>query len=111
MKAIGPGYERTKKQQYDKIWFQNRRIRARSKILFTLGSKCKRCGFSDSRALQVDHINGGGSIHRNTGNYEGRSANGLWNAIKRNFFDFQLLCANCNWIKRVELREYRKYES
>src|SRR5690242_5812608 len=24
-----------------------------------LGSSCKRCGFSDIRALQVDHINGG----------------------------------------------------
>src|SRR3990172_4802494 len=26
-----------------------------------LGSRCVRCGFTDARALQIDHINGGGS--------------------------------------------------
>jgi hypothetical protein len=33
----------------------------RAKLIEAYGSKCVRCGFDDSRALQIDHVNGGGS--------------------------------------------------
>lgn len=61
--------------------------------------KCKRCGFDNMSALQIDHIDGGGEKHR-------RSIRGdiyVW-LIKNNFPDgFQVLCANCQIIKfRVE---------
>src|SRR3990170_8952832 len=33
----------------------------RKKLIELLGGKCIRCGFSDIRALQIDHITGHGS--------------------------------------------------
>src|SRR3990167_3657310 len=36
----------------------------RSVVLDVLGNKCSRCGFSDKRALQIDHKNGGGALER-----------------------------------------------
>jgi len=78
--------------------------RLKEEILAVYGKECKRCGFSDIRALQVDHINGGGVQHRKQLKAEGIS---LYNWLKREGFppDFQTLCANCNWIKRVERGE------
>jgi len=65
--------------------------------------KCNKCGFSDLRALQIDHIFGGGVTHL-------KKTNGRlypW-IIKNNFpVGFQVLCANCNWIKRFENNEVR----
>ncbi|MDG7005258.1 MAG: hypothetical protein JRN73_09990 [Nitrososphaerota archaeon] len=67
-----------------------------------LGSKCVRCGFSDFRALQIDHVNGGGRS-------EARRLAGV--AYYLHVLDhindgtYQLLCANCNWIKRAENEE------
>ena len=75
----------------------------RSKVLEVLGNKCIKCGFSDSRALQVDHINGGG--HKERLNLGG------WNICKKIISGYtsayQLLCANCNAIKRIENKEHR----
>ncbi len=70
-----------------------------------LGGKCVRCGFNDIRALQVDHINGGGMAeHR-----EYRSRTKYWKMVILSITNeekkFQLLCANCNWIKRSENKE------
>lgn len=77
----------------------------RARIIELLGGKCVRCGFSDSRALQVDHVNGGGCSEKDS-----RWAEFL---IKRIIEDvknktnlYQLLCANCNWIKRYEKGEH-----
>jgi hypothetical protein len=78
------------------------RKRTREKALNKLGNKCSRCGFSDERALQVDHINGGGTK-------EARriSSLGIFKRVLKHPEDYQLLCANCNWIKRVENNEYQ----
>jgi len=40
------------------------RRRQRQRVIAALGGKCAKCGFSDWRALQIDHINGGGSIEQ-----------------------------------------------
>jgi len=53
---------------------------SRQKVVDSLGGVCVRCGFSDIRALQIDHIKN----------------------------KYQLLCANCNWIKRYEDKEKRE---
>jgi hypothetical protein len=75
----------------------------RLKVIEHLGGKCKRCGFDDIRALQIDHTNGGGIKDRAGLMY------GFW---KKVFLDtsgkYQLLCANCNVIKRIENGESRK---
>lgn len=65
---------------------------------------CVKCGYSDVRALSLDHIEGGGSQQRkgvHTDFYK-------W-IIRNNYPEgFQTLCMNCNWIKRHENREYFK---
>ncbi len=101
-------YTDTNKTDRDRVYNNIRNKLARQKIFFVLGDKCKRCGFTDLRALQIDHVNGNGFAHRKGSE---STARGLWKAVKRDFFAFQILCANCNWIKRVELKEYRKRAS
>lgn len=78
----------------------------RESVVAFLGGKCVKCGFSDSRALQIDHINGDGSIERvkTTVNFNKMVMEKLLEGSE----EYQLLCANCNWIKRFENDEIRK---
>lgn len=81
--------------------------RARQEICEFYGGKCVRCGFSDIRALQMDHIQGGGRKLRIKNE---QNAQCRLKFIRENpevaRAVFQLLCANCNWIKRDEQYEY-----
>ena len=80
--------------------------KSKLKLFFILGSQCVRCGFLDKRALQFDHIHGGGSKERKK--FKGKKetyeyyAKNPELAIKT----LQVLCANCNWIKRFENQEH-----
>lgn len=75
--------------------------RRRAKVIAALGGKCARCGFDDPRALQIDHINGGGRRDENT-----RGLNSFYNDVLVSVgTKYQCLCANCNAIKRVENKE------
>jgi hypothetical protein len=67
---------------------------------------CARCGFSDDRALSIDHINGGGLKHLREIHAIG---SGFYRWLKKNNFPegFQVLCMNCQWIKRAEKGETR----
>lgn len=77
---------------------RRRMLRSRSLSLAFLGGKCVRCGFDDPRALQVDHINGGGCQERKQRGV--LSAHLLMNDIaKCGLEKYQLLCANCHVIK------------
>jgi hypothetical protein len=87
----------------------SRRTRERLELLELLGRKCVRCGYdADWRALQVDHINGGGTRLR-------RSVASLpeyYRALREGRGgDVQVLCANCHAIvgyeRRAELRAER----
>lgn len=68
-----------------------------------LGGKCVKCGFLDFRALQLDHINGNGAKELKQGPAK---IYGYYLAhsdeVKKKL---QVLCANCNWIKRFERQE------
>jgi len=78
----------------------------RNRVLEYLGGKCRKCGFSDRRALQIDHVHSDGKTER-TGE-KGLSPSRFYErvlATKPNT-RYQLLCANCNWIKRVERKEH-----
>lgn len=76
----------------------NAKVR-RDKVLDVLGRECVRCGFDDGRALQIDHINGGGCAE-----FEefGRNTLKYYAHILENIDDYQMLCANCNQIKKFE---------
>ena len=90
-------------------YYRQQLQKLKAEVFTILGGKCVRCGFSDWRALQIDHINGHGNQERK---WE-RSAGGrqFYRRILKSLKDgtgkdkYQLLCANCNWIKRRELRE------
>jgi|SRR5882762_199928 len=70
----------------------------RDYLISILGGKCVRCFITTNRVLQFDHINGDGSI---LDSYEPRE---ILRQINQGLI--QLLCANCNWIKRAENKEY-----
>ena len=58
--------------------------------------KCVKCGFSDEKALCIDHINNDGAKHRKR---LGRKNIYSW-IIKNNYPVYlQVLCMNCNWEK------------
>ena len=82
------------------------RWRTRGALIDFLGGKCARCGFSDIRALQVDHVNGGGNQERKANRTEG--VNDLFRRVRETPDAFQCLCANCNWIKRHEGGEFSR---
>jgi hypothetical protein len=71
-------------------------------------SKCVRCGSSDVRVLTLDHVNGDGYSERKS-----RGAGDiLYNYLKKNGFPdkdrYQVLCWNCQWVKRAENNENSK---
>ena len=77
--------------------------RRRIEILNLLGGKCIECGFSDFRALAIDHKNGGGTAqHKATG---GNYYNFVARSIHEGSTEYQCLCFNCNEIKKREKQE------
>lgn len=83
---------------------RQRQNQSRLAIIARLGNVCVRCGFSDIRALQVDHIHGGGAKHARSLSSGPTYYKNILN--DPNFATkFQCLCANCNWIKRSENNE------
>lgn len=86
--AYRPGQ---KKEIYNKM---------RERALDVLGGpRCGCCGFSDLRALQIDHVAGDGYAKRKKGEHGQRL---YASVIKTGGVGYQVLCANCNWIKKVE---------
>jgi len=109
--VVGSQYERIRNNPESQ---EKRRIRSikttanlRTFILDLYGNKCNHCGYNeDLRALQVDHI----EQAKEDRNAKDRSGEGLYRMIKngsKNKEDFQLLCANCNFVKRYDNQEHR----
>src|ERR1044072_9403484 len=85
--------------------------RDRAELIALLGGSCKHCGFSNPLCLQVDHVNGGGNKIRKAGGHYGARA--VLRAVREEPGGYQLLCANCNIIKRMVNGEHvgeRKYD-
>ena len=92
-------YEAHKEEK--KKYARDRRQQLKLAAFAALGGKCVHCGFSDPRALQIDHVFG-----------DGKRAEGAERKRSDKFYKhvaheasigspkYQLLCANCNWIKR-----------
>jgi hypothetical protein len=91
------------KKHYDKngnaAWTKKREA-----LFGKYGDKCAKCGFTDKRALQFDHIqNDGASDRKNMGQYSL-----MKKMLEATSLDYQVLCANCNFIKEAEKREMTK---
>lgn len=75
---------------------------------------CVKCGFNDRRALSLDHIDGGGARQRYEDKQQKKRTTGgrvLYARLLRKGFPkgFQTLCMNCQWIKKCENNEVKKY--
>lgn len=87
---------------------ENERVREeqrkrRREFIDAMGGECVRCHFDDIRALQVDHVNGDGAAERTAG--VRKDTRKYFDYVLAHRDRYQLLCANCNWIKRVEEKE------
>jgi len=71
------------------------------KVIELLGGRCRNCGLTDARVLQVNHINGDGKKDRAS-----YSSHAFYTRIlsnKRDTKDLELLCANCNILYEYEV--------
>ncbi len=97
--------QRSQSWRDQRYWsMKNRRDAIRKQCIELLGGKCCRCGFQDYRALQLDHRYGNGFADRRIIGSIAYYRHVLQVGKKK----FQLLCANCNWIKRAENNEVRR---
>ena len=99
------GYRSPKRKKARKLTYKQRYyLKYKIQVLTYYGGgklACVHCGFSDIRALSIDHIAGEG--HRD------RRGNLYCRLIRQNFPPgYQTLCMNCQLIKRFENNENRK---
>ena len=89
------------------------RMRLKERMFHVLGHVCVRCGLFDKRALQFDHINGGGNKARREKKHvnQRRMMAYYVKHPEESKLTFQILCASCNWIKRYENNEAVKRET
>lgn len=105
MKADKVRFDRFKQQVKDSKKRTQPSRKNRLEVISVMGGKCARCFFSDWRALQIDHVHGDGALERRTMAFS-------FGANKRYILEgfaagrYQLLCANCQWIKRHEKNEH-----
>lgn len=83
-------------------------VKAKAKrILSSDPPVCKHCGFDDERVLHIDHIHGGGRKERLH-----KSAQMIRDWIVKHPEEarekYQLLCANCNFLKALVQKEYKR---
>jgi len=90
--------------KYHRDYMRRVRRELREHLIDVLGARCAGCGTTDRRVLQIDHIKNGGAQHRKTfggvGNYQ--YYRDMEKRIQSGSKEFQLLCANCNYIKAIE---------
>jgi len=100
--------KRTEKSRvYAAEWSKKFNVSKRLELLRLYGGKCTRCGFDDFRALQIDHIDGGGTREcRAIGRHNMYKKMVESKSLHKN--EYQILCANCNWIKRYENNETKR---
>lgn len=80
----------------------------RNKILDMLWRKCAACGTTDIRVLAIDHVNGGGRKERKRFKSYYSYLKHVLDELSVGSKNYQLLCANCNQIKKHENYEVEK---
>ena len=100
----------------DNAYYRRRYWHFRQEAMKKYGWECARCGFSDVRALQFNHLNGDGAKARTNKEWR-RRFGGRATHDPREWLralceqpirkDIELVCANCNWIYEYE-RGFRK---
>jgi hypothetical protein len=91
--------------------YHEKYLLVKEEIIRLLGGKCTNpynlfphpdwC--NDKACLQIDHVNGDGYKERKL--YPYKVIRVILEKIQSGSKDYQLLCANCNWIKREKNKE------
>lgn len=85
------------------------RDKVRAEVLTYYGNgklACLLCGFSDVRALTIDHLDGNGADHRRV---IGRGSALCSYLRKHNYPEgYQTLCMNCQFVKAKEFGEFTR---
>lgn len=79
--------------------------RIRYLLLQKYGFRCRFCSNADYRVLQLDHIKGGGTQERKRNNH---NVSKIYKMILDGLLpteNYQLLCANCNCLKKYDKEE------
>jgi len=102
-RAKNQGKRRASLRAYER----RRREEAKAALIKGGGGACRQCGFTDVRALNIDHVNDDGYLEdgrfrTNTVKYQRH----VLKMIKSG--RYQLLCANCNQIKEWERRRRQR---
>ena len=85
-----------------------RKVRAelRTAVIDMYGNECIKCGYSDPRALQIDHVTAAGVYNKSGSHKKGMNPISYMKHLMKSESVtsglYQILCANCNWIKRYE---------
>lgn len=78
-------------------------------IIEFYGGKCLDCGISDVDVLTLDHLEGGGQLHRRNTNSGHKGGSGLYHWVwkfiskdKKPPMNLELVCRNCNWKRHLK---------
>ncbi len=107
---VNRAYQHKHKYRLAKLAKANR-IKIKIQVITHYGNgkiSCTKCPEVRLAALTIDHINGGGGIHRKELKRI-RGENWYKWLIKNGFPDgYQTLCMNCQFVKREQNKEWRK---
>ena len=92
----------------DKYAEQSRQSKKRLKdnVFHIYGQICASCGFEDRRALTLDHVLNNGAEERKEIGERGVYIRAL---LPENMAEYQILCMNCQFIKRVESQRQNQH--
>lgn len=93
-----------------RAWSKEYRAKVKYRVLslYSRGEpKCAQCGELRIACLSIDHIQGDGAEHKKL--IGGKTGTQFYLYIEENYDPdrYQVLCMNCQWIKREENRETR----
>ena len=91
-----------KSKERDPIKRRARQRGMRLAVIEYLGKTCVYCGFTDIRVLQLDHIKGKGHEDFRKHKSPDTLYRYYFNNLDKAKENLQVLCANCNWIKKYE---------
>ena len=76
-------------------WNKKRRLQKKLQAIEYLGGKCMDCGYTDTRALEFDHV----KVPRNGAKTTAGYFSGSWERLKKHLEPCELVCANCHSIR------------
>lgn len=101
-----PYKNKQQQKEFQREWSQKNNLKIRLEAIKILGGKCCQCGFTNFRALQIDHIipdQKGRLVHKGQQNAKDVVSGILTKE------SVQLLCANCHWIKTYDIDRHNFY--